>query len=159
MKPISNPQLSKIHVLLSQLGLTDDKKQIISNFSNGRTESSRELSFDEAKRLIASLAEYSPNERMKSTIFSLAYQAGIIYGSSRDDKKINVAKLNLFLKERGTVKKELNQMTYPELIRTHRQFEAIVKNVNNSRDKKQADKLVFDLLSELDIPTLNRKEV
>lgn len=157
MKPLSKPQLSKIHVLLSQLGLMDDKKEIVNNFSHGRTQSSRELSFEEAKQLIIALSEHSPNERIKSLIFSLAYQSGIIYGSTGEDKKINAAKLNLFLKERGTVKKELNTMSYPELVKTHRQFEAIAKNTQASRDNKQAEKVVIGLLEELNISTSNAK--
>lgn len=153
MNYASKPQIAKIHVLLTQLNLMDSKKQIVSEFSNGRTSSSKELSFQEAKQLISRLAEHSPTERMKSLVFSLAYQAGIIYGSSGEDKKINAAKLNLFLKERGAVKKELNAMTYPELIRVHRQFEAIVRNSAKSKDKKQAEKAVNQLLHELNIVT------
>ena len=150
MKPASKPQLSKIHVLLNKLGLTDQKAEIMYNFSNGRTQSSKELTADEARRLISSLCEYDPQERLKSLIFSLGYQSGILYGSTSTDKKINVAKLNLFLKERGAVKKELNAMNYTELIRTHRQFEAIVKSVQNSQDNKQAEQAVKQLLDELD---------
>lgn len=151
MKYASKPQIAKIHVLFGQLGLLESKKEIVSDFSNGRTDSSKELSFDEARLLIIRLAEHSPAERMKSLIFSLAYQSGIIYGNTGEDKKINAAKLNLFLKERGTVKKELNAMSYPELVKTHRQFEAIVKNTNASKDKKQAGKAVNILLDELNL--------
>lgn len=158
MKTISKPQLTKIHVLLAQAGLMADKKQIVANFSNNRTQSSRELSFDEAKRLITSLSEHSPMERIKSIIFSLAYKSGIIYGTGIDDKKINAAKLNLFLKERGTIKKELNQMNYTELVRTHRQFWAIARTANASMDKKQAEKLVISLLEELNLTVQTKIE-
>lgn len=151
MKYASKPQIAKIHVLFGQLGLMESKKEIVSDFSNGRTESSKELSFDEAKLLIIRLAEHSPAERMKSLIFSLAYQSDIIYGNTGEDKKINAAKLNLFLKERGAVKKELNAMSYPELVKTHRQFEAIVKNTRKSKDRKQAGQAVSILLDELNI--------
>ena len=154
MQYASKPQISKIHVLLNKLGLMDDKRSIVLSYSNDRTESSKELYFDEAKRLIGVLSEYDPQERMKSLIFSLAYQCGIIYGSTNEDKKINAAKLNLFLKERGAIKKELNTMTYPELVKTHRQFEAIVSNTRKSRDKKSADRVVTLLLDELNIAVL-----
>ncbi len=154
MNYASKPQLSKIHVLLNKLGLTESKVEIVSNFSNGRTISSKLLYASEAKELIIKLAEYDPNERLKSLVFSLAYQAGIIYGSTGEDKRINAAKLNLFLKERGAVKKELNAMNYAELIKTHRQFEAVVKNINKSRDKKEADKAVFTLMDELNLITV-----
>lgn len=154
MKYASKPQIAKIHVLFGQLGLTESKRDIIVQFSNGRTESSKELYFEEAKSLIIRLSEHSPNERIKSLIFSLAYQAGIIYGSTGEDKKINAAKLNIFLRERGTVKKELNAMSYLELVKTHRQFEAIAKNSRASKDKKEAGNAVKMLLDELNIATV-----
>lgn len=153
MQTATKPQIAKIHVLLNNLGITEQKAQIVYNLSNGRTESTKQLFIDEARRLITSLSEYDPKERQKSLVFSLAYQAGIIYGSSADDKKINAAKLNLFLKERGAVKKELNSMTYAELVKIHRQFEAILKSIKKSADNRLADKVVKDLLAELNLQT------
>lgn len=149
----TKPQISKIHVLLTKLGMIEDKKEIVKTVTAGRTESTKELLFNEARHLIKDLAEHSPDERMKSLIFSLAYQCGIIYGSTNEDKKINAAKLNLFLRERGAVKKELNAMSYHELRKTHSQFEAILRNTKKSRDNKQAQKVVGDLLQELNLST------
>lgn len=151
MQKITTPQLQKLHVLLNNLGLIDQKADIVHNMTNGRTESSKELTTDEARRLITNLAEYDPNERLKGLIFSLAYQAGIIYGDTPEDKKMNAAKLNLFLKERGAVKLELNQMHYKELVKTQRQFEAIVKNTAKANTNKQADAAVKNLLNEFNI--------
>lgn len=153
MKTITKPQIAKIHVLLNNNGMLDDKKQIVRTITSGRTESSRELSFEEAIHLIKQLVEYDPKERQKALIFSLAYRAGIIYGSTGEDKKINAAKLNLFLKERGVVKKELHAMDFAELVKTHRQFEAIVKNTQRNKDNKLAKKAVGSLLNELNIST------
>lgn len=154
MKTATIPQIQKIHFLLRNLGITDQKAEIVYSLSNGRTNSTKLLSIDEARTLISRLAEYDPKERQKSLIFSLAYQAGIIYGNTPDDKKMNAAKLNMFLKERGAIKKELNTMSYDELTKTHRQFEAIVKSTNNSKDNKQATKLVTSLLDELNFEKL-----
>jgi hypothetical protein len=151
MQSATAPQITKLHALLNNLGFLDQKASIILNFTDGRTQSSKQLTIDEARRLITNLAEYDPNERLRSVIFSLAYQAGIIYGSSADDKRMNTAKLNLFLKERGAVKLELNQMHYRDLIKVHRQFEAIVKNVNQAKDKKSADTAVKHLLGEFNL--------
>lgn len=150
MQTATKPQISKLHVLLNNMGLLDQKADIVFNITDGRTISSKELTIDEARRLITNLTEYDPNERLKSLIFSLAYQAGIIYGSSPDDKKMNAAKLNLFLKERGAVKLELNQMHYTDLVKTHRQFEAIVKSVKKGNDSKEAAKAVKNLLNEFE---------
>ena len=151
MQKATQPQIAKLHVLLNNLGLKDQKAEIVYNLTDGRTQSSKELTIEEARRLIINLAEYDPGERLKSLIFSLAYQAGIIYGSSKDDKKMNAAKLNMFLRERGAVKKDLSVMVYKELISVHRQFEAIALNVKKAGDKKQADKAVKYLLDEFNI--------
>lgn len=147
----TKPQIQKIHVLLNQLGIKEQKAEIVNNFTEGRTQSSSKMSIDEARQLIRNLSEYDPSERIKSIIFSLAYQAGIIYGSSDEDKRMNTAKLNLFVKERGAVKKELNKMDYTELIKVHRQFEGIVRNANQKRDKTSANKIVGELLGELNL--------
>ncbi len=154
MNYASKSQITKLHVLLNQFGWIDDKKLYISNATNGRTESSKQLYFEEAKELISNLAQFDPSERLKMLIFSLAYSAGIIYGTTGEDKKINAAKLNLFLAKSGTVKKELNKMSYAELLQTQRQFEAIVRNVAKCGDNKAAGKIVNELLNELDIHTL-----
>jgi len=151
MQTATKPQIAKIHVLLSNLGITEHKAEIVYNLSNGRTDSTKGLYIDEARRLIKSLSEYDPKERHKSLIFSLAYQAGIIYGSTPADKKMNTAKLNMFIRERGAVKKELNDMSYPELVKIHRQFEAIVKSTVKANDNKQADRVVKHLLNEINL--------
>ncbi len=151
MKTITKPQIAKIHVLLNNKGWLDQKKEIILDASDGRTASSKELTIEEARHLIIMLAEHDPAERLKSLVFSLAYQAGIIYGSSADDKKINAAKLNLFIMERGAVKKELNKMNYTDLVKVHRQFEAIVRSTQKSKNNKEANNVVANLLNELSI--------
>lgn len=151
MKPVTKAQIAKLHILLNNIGIADQKAEILYNYTDGRTTSSKDLNFDEAKRIITNLSEYDPNQRIKSLIFSLAYQAGIIYGTTDADKKMNAAKLNMFLWERGAVKKELNQMQYNELVKTHRQFEAIVRSNKKSTDKKQADNAVKHLLEEVNL--------
>lgn len=151
MKKINNAQLAKIHILLNQNGWMQHKKDIVESASNGRTTSSKDLTHGEATMLIQYLAEHNPTERLKSLIFSLAYQAEIIYGSTAEDKKINVAKLDMFLNKSGTVKKNLTDMSYSELLKTQKQFVAIVKSVSKSKSNKEAEKAVFGLLQELDI--------
>ena len=154
-KPINKEQLKKLHVLLGKLGWMDEKASIVEQITEGRTQSSRELTFDEATSLLRQLVECSPAEKLKGIISQLAYRAGIVYGNTDADKKMNVAKLNLFLNERGAVKKDLNKMDYAELIKTHRQFEAIAKNVGKASDMKVAGKLVADLMDEINANPLN----
>jgi hypothetical protein len=151
MQTATTPQITKIHVLLSSLGITEQKAEIVYNLSNGRTESTKQLTVDEARRLISSLSEYDPKERIKSVIFSLAYKCGIIYGSTADDKKNECCKTEYVFKRSGSGKKLLNDMTYIELVKTHRQFEAMLTNANKSRDNKEANKIVGHLLSEINL--------
>jgi predicted RNase H-like nuclease len=151
MKTATTPQLIKLHALLNNLGIMDAKAEIIYNLTEGRTKSSKALTIDEASKLITNLAGYDPSDKIRRVIFSLAYQAGIIYGDTAEDKKMNTAKLNMFLKEKGVVKMELSQMNYNELVKTHRQFEAIAKNVEKAKTSKIADRAVKELLTEFNI--------
>lgn len=144
---ITKSQLTKLHVLLNQLGLIDEKKAIVSHYSNGRTESSRELTMSEASALISALAANDGNDRMRRKVIALAYDAGIIYGDTPEDKKMNTVKLNQFLQRSGTVKKELNKLTYTELVKTVSQFQQIVKH----KEESEAAKQTRSLLSELNI--------
>lgn len=155
MQYITKDQLKKLHVLLNQLGLIDDKKEIVSHYSKGRTESSRELTIAEAGALISALAGNDGNDRMRRKVFALAYEAGIIYGDTPEDKKMNAIKLNQFLLKSGTVKKELNKLTYTELVKTVSQFNQIVRHSNESSAAKQTR----SLLNELNIQTSGKSRV
>ncbi len=147
---ITKPQLAKLHVLLSQLDLMDDKKEFIQAYTKGRTDSSREMYLGEARELIETLAKMHPAEKEKKVIWYLACKAGIIYGE-REEREIDKAKLDMFLNGRGVVKKPLQQMTLPELKQVHKQFEGILRNNKRAADNKQAKKAVHQLLTELNI--------
>lgn len=149
MKKATTAQIAKIHVLLSQLNLMDAKKELVLKFSDGRVESSKELRMEEAKSLIQALSKHDPCDLMRRKVFALAYEANIIWGATPEDKKMNIIKLNRFLIDRGTVKKELNKLTYQELVYTVSQFQQIVKH----KEDGKAAKLTTSLLSELKIST------
>ena len=147
MQQITKPQLVKLSILINQLHLQDQKAAMVSSISKGRTESSKELSIDEARLLISYLDGIDNSDNMRRKIFALAYDAGIIYGDTPADKRMNAAKLNMFLKERGTVKKELNKMQREELIKTINQFVQIIKH----QQQNSATKATKNLLDELNI--------
>ena len=154
MKKITKPQLSKIHVLLNQFNLKEFKPDLVFLFTKRRTEHSSEMLASEAALLIAHLSTLDPCDRIRKKVFALAYEAGIIYGNTPDDKKMHAAKLNLFLKDRGTIRKELSHMTKDELIKVANQFEQIIKHKNSS----SASKLTKGLLSELGIQTQTKSD-
>jgi hypothetical protein len=129
-KPITSAQIKKIHVLLQQKGLMEEKETMVNAISDGRAKSTKELSCYEAKRLIAFLMDENAEirQKMKNTylaVWRLAWNMGIIYGNTDDDCEMNKAKLNMFCRQRGSVKKNLTEMNLPELQKTHRQFEAM----------------------------------
>lgn len=147
---ITKPQLQKIHVLLNQMGLIDNKAELVYSFSNGRVTSTKELTMEEAGFFIRHLSNYDPLEKMRSKVFALAYEAKIIWGDSPADKKMNFIKLNNFLKERGAVKKDINKMAKPELIKTVNQFQQILRHNETSRSNKS----IKNMLKSMNIETL-----
>lgn len=154
-KKITPDQLKCLNTLVSKLGVDKTNKEImILGFSNGRASSSKDLTFAEATEVIRHLKTFDPNERMRKKVFALAYEAGIIWGDTPEDRKMNAAKLNVFLLKGGTVKKELNAMTEQELVKVVSQFQQIVKHTGESK----ANKATKTLLAELNIPTENNRK-
>lgn len=118
------------------------KHEYIKEITGGRTESAKEMTYTEALQFFAKFNKQPDRtmdeERCKahlSSIYKIAWSMGIIYGDSDDDYEMNKAKLNLFCRERGTVKKNLTQMDSDELRKTHRQFEAMYSKFNKKGGK------------------------
>ncbi len=147
---VTKKQLTKIHVLLNQLGVIDEKAELVKQITNGRETSSRQLTFNEAKSLLAHLSKFDPLDKMRRKVFALAYEAGFIYGNTLEDRQMNIAKLNKFLRVSGTVKKDLNRMNKDELIKVINQFTGILKN----NEKTAASKCAKSVLNEIGIPTV-----
>jgi hypothetical protein len=154
MKRVTNAQLSKIHVMLMQMNLIDDKAGIIQQFTNGRATSSKDMSFDEATELIRQLVATEPCDRMRKKVFAMAYEAGLIWGDLPEDKKMNAIKLNQFLKGRGAIKKEISAMSKNDLVKVVSQFEQIVKH----KHQTAANKATESLLTELCIPVSKQRK-
>jgi len=149
VKMANAAQIQKLQCLYRELNIVEQKKEIIGNWTKGRTESTAGLTMDEARDLIQELAQHEPTERLRKMIFSFGYRCGMLYGETPADKQINRAKLNLFLRERGAVKKDIEKQTLEELKRTMQQMAAMVSN----NDKNAAKKLTDDLLTELNLTT------
>jgi hypothetical protein len=151
MQKISAAQIQKIHAQLNTLGLMDDKKLYVGQYTSGRTYSTRDMSMDEATDLIQHFAAIDPRESHIKAVKRLAYSAKIIFGDSYEDHKMNDAKLDKFLTEKGTVKKQLKSQTLEELKKTHRQFEAIVINNRKTANNKDAKAATDQLFREMDL--------
>ena len=153
MTKLPRNYLGKIHILLKELDLNKYKGLLVMQFTNNRTEHSSEMKVSEALQLITHLSKLDgAAERMRRKVFALAYEVGLIWGDTPDDKRMNGAKLDKFLRERGTVKKPLNAMSKEELQKTVSQLQQMVKHNASS----QAGKAVKSLLNELNMPVEGR---
>ncbi len=154
MEKITKDQLKKIHVMLNQMKLMEYKADLIHQFTNNRTEHSSEMTIVEAKNLLHHLTlltgtDDQASDRMRKKVFAQAYEAGIIYGHTPDDKRMNSAKLNSFLKKGGAIKKKLNEMSHQELVKVVNQFAQIIKH----QQQTGANKATRSVLDELNIQT------
>ena len=132
---ITYPQLKIIHTLLGELELRDRKSEIVYSFTEGRTESSREMTMKEAKDLIEWLKGSQERNNLVSRIWHLAYEMEIIVPGDQNEKMMNRAKLDTFCKERGTVKKGISMQSLKEIKRTLKQFEAMYKKWSDKQNK------------------------
>ena len=144
-KYITTPQIKLIHVLLGKLGIMERKAEIMCDISNGRTMHCSELTCAEASHLIKSLEEKQNREKQPKItakgelidqIYRAAFDFGIIYGDTSEDKAINLYLIDKFCYERGAVKKSVFDMTCIELKKTLQQFNAINKQKRDKQSKQ-----------------------
>lgn len=150
IKPITSAQLKKIQTMFTRIGFDkEDKVDTITRLTGGRATSTKDITFDEAIRLINHLSgKVEPQKIAKKKedeeearkivgcIYRIACETGMCYGDTLEDKKMNIAKINKFCRERGTVKKNVSEMTLAELKKTRKQFEAMLQNSLDSAVKK-----------------------
>ncbi len=119
-------QLKTLHALLSSTGTMQFKREMIRDISGGRTESSRELTYQEAERIIEHLKSLNPTisgaEKMRKKILSFAHEMGwhtLING----EWKIDIKSVDSWCVKYSYLKKRLNDYTYEELPKLVTQFE------------------------------------
>jgi hypothetical protein len=126
MKPLTANQLRAIHALFNKNGLTDDKKSIVSSFTAGRSESTKDLSYAEAGALIGHLKSLDVtdkrSDKMRNKILSLAHEMNWT-------KKgyVDMERINSWCMKYGHAHKALDGHTYEELPKLVSQFEEVYK--------------------------------
>lgn len=152
---ITAAQNRRLHQLLNETGLIEDKKDLVRSFTNGRAESSKELSVKEANRLILHLEGFhqthDPADRMRKKIFAICHHLQWIYGSSEVDKKLNQVKIDAFIKRYGYLKKPLNAYTRLELPKLVSQLEIIEKKYEAAKINNAVDSLLKELNLSLEV--------
>lgn len=126
MTPATAKQLQSIHAALHIKGLLRHKREMVSSFTNGRSESSRDMSFEEAADMLASLNDHVPDNERKNKmvrhIIAMAHEMGWISESvvvSRESgvlqKKKDYSRLHGWVEKYGYLKKPLGKYSYAEL--------------------------------------------
>lgn len=144
MKTITPQQLKKLQTIRNQdawLRDSDAWHGFIMRFTDGRTNTSKQLSLEEARELIELLDE--SNRKMRNKVYAICASMGWFQSGSRDDDKMNWAIVDKFLKVRGVVKKPIRQCSHKELVAVVSQFENI--------QKKGLDKELKAILTEAGI--------
>lgn len=144
-KPITPQQLKALHATFHRLGMDDDARhECIYAFTSGRTESSKELTMDEARLLMSRLNE--DDEQMRRMLLEEARTLcrSIYYLSTRisflnkdfptdtqEDFEMNKAKIDVWARRYSRFHKNIRQMNVSELREVKKQLEAIARKEND----------------------------
>lgn len=137
----TNPQKQQIHRLKRSNGWDEDTyRELIHQFSNGRTTSSKELTKREATAFIRQFmnestpVKVSHSMRMEclslvKAIYAVSLEISFLnkdyQSNDPDDIAMNKAKINHFVMNHGVVKKPISRMNYDELKDTLKQLKSI----------------------------------
>jgi len=146
---IQPSQLRRLHQLLNALGLMEEKPQLVRQYTNERTSSSRAMMPHEAKMLIKGLEDlqkpkakhYTPTAHdqaasadiMRKKIISMFREIGYeVYDPTKSKIVADMHRIYSFVRHKGYLKpKGLNQYTAKELPGLVSQVECIYKKTIN----------------------------
>ena len=134
----TNPQKQQIHRLKRQYGWDEDTyRNLIHQYSGGRTTSSKELTKKEATALIRQFlgtdrvkqADWYERSGMIEAIYALSFEIPFLNqgfeSNTPEEKEMNKAKINKFVMTHGVVKIPIAKQDYNELQQTLKQFKKI----------------------------------
>ncbi len=138
-----NPKLHrKFFMLLRTANGTDQKADLVNRFTEGRTNSSREMTDEEITKAIEYIEfmiggmepseDFKRGDRMRKRIMSLCHQ----YGYTRYDEKkrknvVDLDRLESWMIKYSYLHKSLNKYKYKELPRLVVQFQNVVYSYLN----------------------------
>lgn len=135
-KPISPQQLKALQACFSKMGLdTDERHDFVRQFTEGRVNSTRELTFDEARLMLSRLNENKERNnqaevlKLVKSIYHLSMRISFLNKDFPSDNpadfEMNKAKINIFCRNRTKYRKNLTRMSIIELKEVKKQLEAI----------------------------------
>lgn len=130
MKPATPSQIKCIAAICQARGINKITQELmISGFTNQRTTSKTQLSFDEAKALIQHLQKGNPQaaaeDKMRKKILSIAHQ---MHWHKPGTTKLDYERINNWCTNYGHAHKKLDAYRYHELPKLVSQFEAAYKH-------------------------------
>ncbi len=125
---MNHAQNKALHYLLNNRGLIPQKEMLVLSYTNGRSRSSKDLSFQEAGELISYLKTLDHSHKMRRKIISMAHELGWHLppspnGEGKGVRRIDMNAINEWCKKYGFGKKELNEYTESELPKLVTQFQ------------------------------------
>jgi hypothetical protein len=130
-------QIKVLHAVLIRRGLMDMKPALVSDQSEGRTEHSSDLKYNEMKDLIDRLnkgyeiktrTDKEASNKMRRRILSLCFNLGWTrYSIIRLKQEVDYARLHAWMMKYGYLHKAMNEYTYDELTKLVTQFESFTK--------------------------------
>jgi hypothetical protein len=138
----TNPQLRRIHFLLRETNLQEQKPALVLSFSKGRSGSSKELSYSEANELILYLEGQlnSPTENVRQQVSANQMRRKIIsichnMKWENPDGAVDMARLNEWCLHKSYLKKSIQQYSYKQLPKLVSQLQEVynwfITNINN----------------------------
>lgn len=130
------PLNKQLHALLNQAGLSSQKTALVLSFSNGRSESSKDLTNFETRQLIAYLqglpnAEQEAANRMRRKMLSYCHEMHWTVTNVYGKKIADVQRLDGWCEKFGYLHKKLNAYSHAELPKLVSQFERVYKDYLN----------------------------
>lgn len=138
IRKITPQQLKALHAQFRRMGFNDeDRHGFISQFTEGRTDSTAGLTKEEAGLLLTRLNREETDRLRKEArslvkqIFSLSFRISFLNkdfpNDTPEDFEMNKAKINVFCRTRSKFRKPITEMTLEELKEVKRQFEALAR--------------------------------
>jgi len=124
----------KLYALYKQNGLTEQRREIVLQFTGGRTDNSSDMTNKEIISLINALqstgSKTGSKERTIKKLFHLCHLYGWQkYDELKGNDVVDVDLLNAWLIRYGKFHKELNDHTSAELAKVTTQFEIVVNQL------------------------------
>ncbi|WP_338813637.1 hypothetical protein V9L05_19895 [Bernardetia sp. Wsw4-3y2] len=154
MNSPNNTQIRIFNSILNRKNLRDNKKEIVFEYTEGRTESTKEMTSDEIQKFIdfhnqtSNISQKRNARPFRKTAFDYEQQEGnnmrrMIIGICReafdmntDDGKADMKRIYSCVEKLGYLKKGLNSYTYKELTTLVTQFERIGESTLKAKARK-----------------------